>query len=348
MTTSFDFIGQIKTIEPLTVSLSTEEGLPINGHGLAYFPGSSIRGAIRHAGHKFLCELEKERNKGKSFPIETHFMLAQGFIMSKEVEKQIQSVSTSTAVDEHKEIRAMNPFISLFGRWGIAGHFGCGIAQTTSKSDARMFDLGVRKSMFDNNESMTNEITSCELERYNKMMSQNANASIDKKQMMKEIASLKRQAMTGPESEKKGLFDKVKQIEKTIKNLKAEKTESETSLLMPLQPVHAIDAGVELEHRMSVKSATSTELGLLLFSLANFAKHPYLGGHFNQNFGLVHAQWEVKAWLSPKSFKKETIGIVTIDDQGFSFEDITKEKVLTKAIADFNVNVKSMDFNRYI
>jgi CRISPR/Cas system CSM-associated protein Csm3 (group 7 of RAMP superfamily) len=85
---TLNFNGKISTLEPLTVTVknavsTSGHRLPRNGgfNAAPYFPGTSIRGTLRHAAHKVIVDSVGLNADGKSpFDLAEHFMLAQGWI----------------------------------------------------------------------------------------------------------------------------------------------------------------------------------------------------------------------------------------------------------------------------
>ena len=314
---TYNFIGAISCIEPLTVSLKDVDGLPRNGgkEALAYFPASSIRGALRHNAHAVVQALAHHQEDGKTvFDLADHFMLAQGVDIAEKA-----TVFKDGEVDAGKEIREANPMLSLFGRWGMGGKVGMGNALSSSEQDIGMFGGGTRGVMFERNPDLIEFLDDNEQQRLTNLLEEQSIASIDIQAIKADQAGIKRKLKNATEEEKKDLFAKLAQLDEAIKKRKEEKSEAKESIRRPIDRYEAFNAGTKLTHRMTLKGVTDIELGLFIASVLQFARNPVLGGHQGHNCGLVSASWEVRCW--PKEgFKTEVIGKVGFDDDGFVVE----------------------------
>ena len=148
---TLNFNGKISTLEPLTVTVknavsTSGHRLPRNGgfNAAPYFPGTSIRGTLRHAAHKVIVDRVGLNADGKSpFDLAEHFMLAQGVDINGEAE-----TFAPGEINAGAELRSKNPLISLFGRWGLSGKVGIGNAIPDGDNQWGMFGGGARSIMF--------------------------------------------------------------------------------------------------------------------------------------------------------------------------------------------------------
>ena len=351
---TYDFTGQITTLEPLTVSLkgvstAKQHKMPRNGQELAYFPASSIRGALRSASHKMINELVKKQ--GDSFSIADHFMLSQGYVVNQVDADKLkkEAGATTTPVDAGEQIRQVNPFISIFGRWGLAGKLMTSNALSKSANDVQNFEQGARGIMFERSPELLDDLSENDVDRYFKIMENESLAAKDVAELKKQQMELKKELKHADGDTKDLIFGKLNALDQQIKDRKLEKGEAVDSIRRPLESIEAITANAQLTHRMSIKGGTTLELGLLIASLAAFARNPQLGGNAKHNYGKVNCHWDVKTWISDSCLQKTKIGSVTINEDGIEIVDATDDKVLTNAFNEWlNAQDLNLDFKRYI
>lgn len=338
---TINFSGKITTLEPLTVALRSQTSasahrLPRNGGftGEPYFPGTSIRGAIRHAAHQVVVKRLTEENGGIiPFDLADHFMLAQGVDIESRTD-----VSPLGEIDAGTEIRTRNPLLSLFGRWGLPGKAGIGNAIPAGGVQWDMFGEGARTIMFERNEQLLELLEPDQVERLKRIISEQAEASSDIQPIKAEQAALKKQLKLADRETAKELYDKISELDEQIKARKERKSEACESIRRPIEPYEAFVVGAELNHRMSLKNVTDTEAGLFIAALIYFASNPRLGGHMGHNCGLVEATWYLSTW-SPCDMKPVGLGEISLTQNGVEITGNEIEKMLTA----FRVN-KDLDF----
>lgn len=319
---TLNFNGTITTVEPLTVVLksassTTGHRLPRNGGYTSspYFPGTSIRGAIRHAAHLVVVDRIGLDENGKApFDLADHFMLAQGVDIADKSEE-----FPSGEINAGRELRMKNPLLSLFGRWGLAGKVGMGNAFPTSNEQWGMFGGGARTIMFERNESLIELLDADQVSRLGRIITEQAEASVDISAIKAEQASLKKLMKTAEKEDKAELQKKINELDEKIQSRKDEKTEARESIRRPIDGYEAFVAGAELDHRMTIKNATDVEAGLFLAALIRFASDPHLGGHANHNCGLVEASWDVTTW-TPGEMMPVAVGKFSFNHNGVSIE----------------------------
>ncbi|HIC3038212.1 TPA: RAMP superfamily CRISPR-associated protein [Klebsiella pneumoniae] len=319
---TLNFNGKITTLEPLTVTLkgavsASGHRLPRNGgySSSPYFPGTSIRGAIRHAAHLVIVDRVGFNAEGKvPFDLADHFMMAQGVDIAGDSE-----TFAAGEINAGAELRRKNPLLSLFGRWGLAGKVGIGNAIPTSDEQWGMFGGGARTIMFERNESLFEFLEPDQVDRLSRIISEQAEASVDITTIKAEQAALKKLMKTADKDTKADLQKKVNELDEKIQSRKDEKSEARESIRRPIDPYEAFIAGAELNHRMSIKNATDEEAGLFISALVRFASEPRLGGHANHNCGLVEANWSVTTW-KPGELTPVTLGEISISPSGVKIE----------------------------
>lgn len=351
---TYDFIGNITTLEPLTVSLkgvstAKQHKMPRNGQDLPYFPASSFRGALRSATHTMINKLMKD--KDDAFSLDQHFMMAQGYFVRQEDSDKVNkmSQSTSTSVDENEDIRASNPYISLFGRWGLSGKFGIGNALAKSEHDVQEFNQGARGIIFERSPELLDDLNEEDVSRYFNIMENESFSAKDVAEIKKEQMDLKKSLKLADGDSKKIIFDKLNELDLQIKERKVSKGEAVESIRRPLSGMEAIVANTQLTHRMSIRGGTMDELGLFIAALASFARNPQLGGNAKHNYGKITCEWDVKTWLNDTDLQKTKIGTISITENGLELLDSTDDKILNTAFQQWvEKRVSSFDFKRYI
>lgn len=357
MSRSYQFVGQLKTIEPLSVTLkgaSQGKGhkMPRNGD-LGYFPASSIRGALRHLSMKLVNDILKSQNNGEPvLDLPEMLMLSQGYFVNKDDMENLSKIakSTSTPVDQNLFVREKNPMISLFGRWGLSGKLGVGSAYTSRAEDTQIIHGGARTVLFERSPELLDDLSKSDVDRFYGFMAAQAVTSVDVTEIKKQRLGLLKELKTADPDRKAKINAELNKIDEQVKDRKGNAEEAVESLRRPLDGIEAIKAGLEIKHRMSLSDATTIELGLFLSTLAKFARNPKLGGNLKHNFGHVHAHWSIRTWLNDDDFEVTEIGTVTIDDDGLKITDRTEGKILTSAISDWKIACasSSIDFKTYI
>lgn len=335
------FVGKMRAEQPLTVSLPNIEGLPRLGgkHSERYFPSGSLRGAFRHAAHQRVLNLVKEKT-GESHPfsVDDHFLLAQG-LLPRDAKGFAPGV-----VDADKVLREKNPFLSLFGCWGMESKLSVSNAIALSGDSWGEMGQGVRSDIFTRTPSLVDELSHSEKEVLALYKTEQSESSKSIEPIKKEIASLKRAYRSASSSEREEIGAKINESEAQIKEIKEGKAGHKDSILRPLPGYEAFYSGAEFEHKMILRGATEVELGLLLNALAQFAREPILGGHVAQGNGLVSFDWTVKTWEDKKHLAPDAVAQVTLSiEEGLSITG-KQAKKFKKYMAQFEDSIESFNF----
>lgn len=340
--TTYNFIGTVTAVSPLTVTLpgGNTKGahrLPRNGgyHSRPYFPASSVRGALRNAGHVALT-----RHLGKQdvrFTIAEHFAHAQGIIIKA---KGVESCATDEpqgAIDANQSVRDDNPFMSLWGRWGMDGRCCIGNLIPLTDDCVGQFGGGARTVMFERNPNLLEDLSNEEIQQINHILSEQAETSANMAPLSAEVTTLKKSLKNIDDPEAKSrVQSKIAELEAQMKQMKDDKTGSRESIRRPIDPYEAFVAGCEFEHLMTLKSATDDELSLFLTCLLEFARGSTLGGHKAHGCGSISGEYKVTVWPED-ALKPVEIGSVSFGPNGF---EVTGE-VLESAIGRW----RSADFD---
>ncbi len=348
---SYKFTGSITCIEPLTVTIK-EAAQGARGHRLPrngafrddvepYFPASSIRGALRNAAHRVALRMAKiQTGLEHPFSLDDHFMLAQGVDSAK----QLDGENGMGETDMGESLRAVNPMLSIFGRWGLESRLAVGHGIPTGKEQCwGMFGGGARTIMFERDARLLDELQPGDSDRLEAILLEQAESSADVAELKKEIAGLKKLIRGATEEERSDYNQQIKAIEERIKSRKQEKSGPVESIRRPLDQYEAFKAGAELKHHMNLRAASEEELGLFLLTLREFAREPQLGGHKAHNCGVIEAQWTVTTWPEDADAPVE-LGRIALSNTGF----VVEGKQLENAIKAFNAGAKGYDFKKAV
>src|SRR5690554_1583408 len=129
---AYQLSGVITAEAPIAVDyFGMEQRLPRTPHGQVFLNGGTLRGPLRKAGLRMLIrELAKAHDK----PLDGIFKRAEMYMLGEGVDitRQVNGESTGTSHDPRAEayLRSANPFLSLFGRWKLAGYLEVGALLT--------------------------------------------------------------------------------------------------------------------------------------------------------------------------------------------------------------------------
>ena len=323
---SYLFKGQITAISPLQVTYKDAvfgrtdpiRRLPRNGpmrDGVqAYFPSTSLRGALRHSLHRVIVQTSADKETGQApFTLDQHFMLAQGV----DITNRVVNENNEGEIDFFTELRAKNPALSLGGRWKMAGKVGVGPALPTYPSEPiGLFGGGARTIAFERDESLLDVLPEKEIDRLQRILQEQTLAAIDSNVVKADIKELNKQLKKASNDDKEDIKAKIIEQEQRLDAVKGNK-EVRESIRRPLDSFEAFVAGTEFQHRMRLVNGTELELGLWLAAIREFARQPILGGKRAVGFGEIEARYTVTSWL-PSQDSPAVIGEVSFNDEGFT------------------------------
>lgn len=354
---SYLFKGKLTAVSPLQVSYKDAvfgrndpiRRLPRNGpmrDGVpAYFPSTSLRGALRHALHRVIVQACADKETGQApFTLDQHFMMAQGV----DITNRVVNESGDGDIDFFTELREKNPALSLGGRWKMAGKVGVSPALPVHPSDPiGLFGGGTRTIAFERDESLLETLPESETERLQRVLREQALAAIDGNEVKAEIKELTKLLKKADDDDKEDIKAQIAAQEKRLDAVKDNK-EVRESIRRPLESYEAFVAGTEFQHRMRLINGTELELGLWLAALREFARQPVLGGKRALGFGEVEACYAVSSWL-PDENAPSILGEVSFSDEGFT---VTGEH-LKAALAHWDavrgeLSQAGIDFGRYL
>lgn len=320
MNETYVFEGTLTAVEPLTViikgaSSSVAHRLPRNGgaDAPAYWPATTIRGSLRHAAHRVALGYNEDTQQ-PAFDLADHFMLAQGVDIVGDIKKPADG-----EIDGDRLLREGNPLISLFGLWGLPSRACIGNAFPLTPNASAMFGGGARTVMFERSPELLEVLDEAEQCRLQVILDEQAAASLDITELKDKQKELKKQLKNASDEDKKAIFAEISKLDALIAERKDAKSEARESIRRPIDQYEAIVAGTDMQHRMSLKGASTLELGFFIATLLEFARSPKMGGHLAHNCGTVSGEWEVKTWAR-NEMEPKAIGKVAFDSTGFRLE----------------------------
>jgi CRISPR type IV-associated protein Csf2 len=315
-----------------------------------YFPATSLRGALRRAGRNHIRRAAiRQSETDTPWSVDTHFMLTQGV----DTTNQTLSEKTSGTIGLEEELRSANPFLSLFGRWKLPGHLGIDNAIPETENCVYVEGRGARPNDFNRDPGQVQFLNPEEAQRLKRILEQDSLAAKDVKEVDDEIKALKREvAGIRDKDEKAEVNERIKELDARKKEIKSAKEGSQETIQRIMEGFEAIVPGTQMNHRMVLQNANELELGLMLATLREFARSPYVGGHRALNCGEVSGQWVVKYWIEDAD-QPQVAGKVSFSAEGFEISDEPEEKPLTKALSDWDKTVASLsdygiDFERFL
>lgn len=323
------FIGNIKTVSPVTVTLPNVTGIPRNSHGAYYIPASSIRGFLRSTASTAIAMLLQKENKVLS--VDQHYMNFSGV----DTGRKVKLGGGYERIGKNLDIREKNPQISNFGHFGIAGKLKVGNAYCDSNIDPiTVYGNGSRNHPFNRSPAAIGFVDPSELDYLKSVMDADAQTALETADLKAKKKQLQAQAKKMTGDDKKAIFKEIEDIEQIIKDTKETRVGTTESILRPLDGFTAIDVGHTLQHRMILNNPTDQDLQYLLWILSKASINFNLGGHQNLGCGEVHAEWDIIETTFDEPTPRK-IGSLKIDDEGFQLDQIDfSSKAIDNAISN--------------
>ncbi|MEY8199888.1 MAG: RAMP superfamily CRISPR-associated protein [Colwellia sp.] len=312
-------------LQPLTVIYKDShfgrcQRLPRSGgqneNSPAYFPATSIRGAIRHSIHNELISVAAKDNN--PFKLDEHFMLAQGV----DITGSLKNEKTDGVIDQQVNLRRENPAISLLGRWKLASKMSLGNAFPTSKDPIGIYGGGARTIMFERSPELIESLADSQIERLKTVLANQQAASIDKSDLKKQKKGLMDRLRVSEGSEKKQIQSEIQGLDDLVKTINTGgQGEGSGGIRRPIDGYEAFNKGVTFEHRGSLRNVTDIEIGIFIAGLRRFSKEPYLGGKKSINFGLVSFEWNVSQFPDEDALEPIKVGALSLSvDEGLQID----------------------------
>lgn len=313
-----------------------------------FIPGASLRGSLRRAAVSRIRALMAiaKGDDAPQFSLAEHYMLVQG----TDITNAVVGEKSAGTVDKEEGLRNINPALSLFGRWKLAGHLAVS-SLIPDDNECLMIDgKGVRTNDFIRTPENITLLSADEQANVRKILEGDALASKEIEPIKSDIAELKKNIKLESDAQEK---DKLKQqiatLEQEIKLVKENKKIGGEAIQRPLDGYEAIKPGTEIPHQLNLQRVNDSELGLVIEMLAEFAREPVFGGHKNHGYGRISMKYDI-SHFPVTSDKPIIIGRIVIDDNGFTLEDFTDEKWLEKARNTFKENISNdvYDFGKFL
>lgn len=317
---AYQLSGLITAEAPITVDyVGMEQRLPRTPHGQVFLNGGTLRGPLRKAG---LTMLIRELAKAHDKPLDGIFNRAEMYMLGEGVDitRQVNSEEGGTH-DPRAEafLRAANPFLSLFGRWKLAGYLEVG-ALLTSRDNLITAGQGVRHDQFEHSPQLAQYLDETEHEALLAEL-RSARDSMGKIETLRaQVRELRERSRNSDDrTVRQEIGSQIKELEAQEKEIRKAREGSEESIKHPIQGVEAIAPGSQLQSRLRIIEGSAESLGLLLHCLGEFSQRPRLGGHLATGFGAISAEWEVLQRAAGQR-RASVIGQVRLDDMGIELD----------------------------
>ena len=332
--------GQLVTQTALTVSyMDMDQKLPRTPHGEVMLNGGTIRGPLRKAAVRVVRRLVA-KSKGVCeqgvFDLTDDYMLGTGYDRSRQVNNE-----RAGGADPAGEVRLreLNPLLSMFGRWGLAGYLGTG-EMRTAESSIMLAGQGARADQYERDATLVEYLSDDDAATLEKEIQ--ANRAVQKRidEEKKQLAALgKEYRAAETDKEKKAVGKRMDTQKAVIAELEDSREGGEHAIKHPLGGVESIAAGSTLSSFFELINGKPVYLGLFLHTLNEFARHPHLGGQTSKGFGRVHGEYRVTAWQAGQIQPTE-LGHIRFDADGFHMEG----DVLKNAYNDLPAHIEQCNF----
>ena len=303
------FNGTITTLSPVTVALPDVSGMARNTQGVPMIPASTLRGLLRHSAHEAMAYLSHKA--GRDLTVDQHYMLAAGVDTAR-----ILKDTQATRVGHTTALRAKNPMLSVFGRWGMAGRLGVGAAVAQDASCLITLGNGSRQHPFNRNPELAGFVPVEELDYLQQILMADSQSAESTTDLKAEEKALKKEVRGASAERKAAINARLTEIAASIREAKDERVGASETIQRPLDGFEAIDAGQQLTHRMILQNPTDQELHLVLWAIAIASHRPMIGGHRNLGCGQIAASWTITS-QSIAEGKPVELGKVGFGDEGF-------------------------------
>ncbi|WP_162622883.1 hypothetical protein [Salinisphaera orenii] len=332
--------GTLTALAPITVSYVGMTGLPRTPHQELMLYGGTFRGPLRKACYRAL----RHHLAGADGDPSNVFSLADAYMLGEGVDVTNRTAAESGAPADpvsERRIRTANPMLDLFGRWKLAGRLAIG-SMRTPESNLMTAGRGARTDMFerDNREAMF--LAPADRDTLMRQLESERATQREIEQATQQERDLKRRVRNADPAEKQTINNELAALKTRVKELKNAREGATESIKHPLNGFEAIAPGSELPHRVTLIEGTDVNLGLLLMSLVELAREPYLGGYFAQGCGEFEADYSVSRFASG-SLKPETIGRVAFGPDGVELDG----DILNEAYQSFIDQLSSFDFHMH-
>ena len=310
-----------------------------------YIPGASLRGKLRRAAQDRIETYLKAGDDAPVFSISEHYMLRQGVDITGEVVKE----KSAGTINKESGLRALNPFISLFGRWRLSGHTGV-FGLHPVNPDCLMVDgKGARSNDFIRSPERIGLLSKEEQTKLQQLLEEDALASLEMGPLNDKIKEIKKSLkLTSETSERDKLSQEIESLQQEVKAIKGNKTNRE-AIQRPLDGYEVIKPGTIFEHEILLQNTNDDELGLFIETMAEFTRDPRIGGHLNHGYGTLSMKYDVTTFPELAD-EPVVLGTIEVSSKGFKVTDLTSDNVLLNARKLFVEKVRNdqYDFGKFL
>lgn len=305
-----------------------------------FIPGSSFRSGLRHSAVQVIAKM-----LNKKFTVDQIYMLVQGV----DTTRLTASENVDGEIDKESDLRSINPFLSLFGRWGLPSHVGVGDLIPVDKNCIFTAGAGVRTNEFIRNPTAVNLIDDEQLGYLKELLQNETSSAGEVREIDGTIRKLLKQLRDAESKlEKENINAEITILEERKKDVKANKVGSENTIQRPLSGFEAVIPNTVMNQRIVLQNVNKAELGLFLASVAEFSRSPIIGGHRNYACGAVSGEYAVNYWAFGED-RPKTVATIRFDEEGFVIEGDAAEE-LYAIRKQFLEDVKQLkfDFTQYL
>lgn len=339
---AYQLTGYITAESPVAVSyFGMDERLPRTPHGQVFLNGGTLRGPLRKAGLRMLIRelaAAHETADDQIFTRAAMYMLGEGLDVTREANNE-----GGAQYDPRAEgwLRKANPFLSLFGRWKLAGRLEVG-PLLTGRDNLITAGQGARHDQFERDPSLVEYLNDDEQTALLSEMRSARQSMVEIEETRQKIRELKAESRKTDAREAKLAFaEQIRELEAEEKAIRKQREGAEESIKRPLAGYEAIAPGSQLQSRLQVIEGSPALLGLLLHCLAEFSQRPRLGGHLANGCGAVSAEWQVFQ-RAPGEQRATPVGTVKLDELGIQLEGDALEaawQAFATALPEYNFSL---------
>ena len=317
-----------------------KDGTPV------FIPGDTFRGTLRRCGENFIRrQVIKLTNQSKPFSIDDLYMLRQGV----DTRNKVLYEKTDGLMSSESSLRDINPFLSLFGRWKLAGHLGVGNLYPMSDDVIFINSKGVRTNDYIRSPEQIRFLKEEDVELVKKMILEDSNVSRGKVEINKQISQLMSDyENTSDANEKFNISNTINELKEKKDSLNDSKVGSKDSIQRPLDGHEAIKPGTIFSHRINLNLANNFELGLLFLCIREFSRSPFIGAQSRTSSGEISGFYDILCW-EVDTDAPITLGRLNFSINGFSItEEIEGSLKPTMELFLSELNQSKFDFTKYL
>lgn len=219
---TLNFNGKISTLEPLTVTVKMRSQLPAIACLVTVDSMQPRTFQVPAFGELFvMLRIRSLSIVWALMQTENHLSTWQNISCWPGVDINGEAETFAPGeINAGAELRSKNPLISLFGRWGLSGKVGIGNAIPDGDNQWGMFGGGARSIMFQRDESLMEFLETDQVDRLERLLEEQAEASVDISQIKTEQDALKKAMKSADKDTKAELQIKVRELDEKFRPAK--------------------------------------------------------------------------------------------------------------------------------